>query len=73
MDTGDAIALYAAIVATGAALWPVWQARRARRPPVEVALEAVVVDDGKSEQSSRVVMVEVRNHEPSPSASRQLG
>ena len=62
MDTGDLIAIYAAVVATLAALWPVWQARRARRPPVEVALEAVVVDGGKDEQPDRLVVIEVRNH-----------
>jgi len=62
MDIGNAIAMYAAVVATGAALWPVWQARRARRPPVEVALAAAIVDDGKKKQRSRLVVIEVRNH-----------
>lgn len=60
MDTGDAIALYAAVVATGAALWPVWQARKARQPPVEVALTPAVWDDDN--KSTRGVLVEVRNH-----------
>jgi hypothetical protein len=59
MDTGDAIAIYAAVVATFAALWPVWQAHRARRPPVEVALGAAREQD---EQRTRLVVIEVRNH-----------
>jgi hypothetical protein len=35
---GDIIAGYAAVVGTAAAAWPIWQARQARRPQVEVVL-----------------------------------
>jgi hypothetical protein len=34
MDATDLIAGYAALVATAAVAWPIWQARKTRRPDV---------------------------------------
>jgi hypothetical protein len=70
MDAGTWIAAYAAVVATGAALWPVWQAVRSRRPSVDVVLTPALEDE---DESQRALVVEIRNHGSLPVHIRAVG
>ena len=64
MAIGDIIAGYAAVVGTAAAAWPIWQARQARRPQVEVMLFNTLLWRGDEER--RVLFLEARNHGDHP-------
>jgi hypothetical protein len=61
LQVSDIIAIYAALVGTAAVVWPVWQARKARRPDVEVALFLTTLRNEVSGQGFRCLFLEVRN------------
>jgi len=61
---GDIIAGYAAVVATAAALWPIWRARQAKQPQVEVQLFNTLVVKGNEE--NRTLFLEARNRGDHP-------
>jgi hypothetical protein len=66
VEPADLIAVYAALVGTAAAAWPIWQARKARRPDVEVALFTVLLHSEATDQQYRVMFLEARNRGDHP-------
>jgi hypothetical protein len=66
MDATDLIAGYAALVATAAVAWPIWQARKTRRPDVEVAVFITFLRNEATEQEYRVMFLEARNRGDHP-------
>lgn len=64
MGVGDIIAGYAAVVATVAVAWPIWQARQARRPQVEVELHNTL--GWRGDQERRALFLEARNRGDHP-------
>jgi hypothetical protein len=66
MDVGDIIAGYAALIGTGAAAWPIWQARKARHPDVEVALFFTFLRHEGSGKELRYLFLEARNRGDHP-------
>ena len=66
MAVSDVIAVYAALVGTAAVAWPVSQARKARRPDVEVALFFTTLRNEVSAQEFRCLFLEARNRGDHP-------
>jgi hypothetical protein len=66
LAVSDVIAVYAALVGTAAVAWPVWQARKARRPDVEVALFFTTLRNEVSAQEFRCLFLEARNRGDHP-------
>jgi hypothetical protein len=61
LEVSDIIAVYAALVGTAAVAWPVWQARKARRPDVEVVLILTTLRNEISGEEFRCLFLEAHN------------
>jgi hypothetical protein len=61
LEVSDIIATYAALVGTAAVAWPAWQARKARRTNVELALFITTLRNEISGEEFRCLYLEAYN------------